>query len=73
MDDEESEARGTMGTPMADEPASGLGDGCFNTGQKKVLHKGKGVQAFITIKSVNVSSLRHDLICNLSRFRDIKI
>jgi hypothetical protein len=73
MDDEESEARGTMGTPMADEPASGLGDGCFNTGQKKVLHKGKGVQASDTIELVNISSLFHDLVCNPLGSWDIKI
>jgi hypothetical protein len=73
MDDEASEARGAMGTPMADEPTSGLGDGGFNIGQKKVLHKGEGVQASVTIESVNISSLRHDLVCNLLGFRDIKI
>jgi hypothetical protein len=43
MDNEASEARGAMGTPMADEPMSGLGDGGFNIGQKKLLHEDEGV------------------------------
>jgi hypothetical protein len=73
MDDEASEERGAMGMPMADDPASGLGDGGSNTGQKKVVHEGEGVQASVTIESVNVSSIRHDLICNPLGYRDIKI
>jgi hypothetical protein len=73
MDDEVSEARGAMETPMADEPTSRLEDGGFNTGRKKVLHKGKGVQASDTIELVNISSLFHDLVCNPLGSWDIKI
>ena len=73
MDNEVNEARGAMETPMANEPTSGLRDGNFNTRQKKVLHKSKGVQTSVTIEPVNVSSFCHNLVCNPLGFWDIKI